>query len=117
MQKKIQIILIILGLIIASCLFLVFNSILYPAYISVVSDCYPAGEEVTANLGYITAAVTTVDLSTGNQSIQYFVKPDRYIILHEECHVRQYEEGRLSSCLNLIGKYENEIECYFLQNF
>ena len=66
---------------------------------------YKINEETTSGF---------VDYKTGNITIyEEFGTPEyEEIMVHENCHLKQIEEGRMHSCLNFIGRIINEFECY-----
>lgn len=86
--------------------------VFFPAYDSLILDCYP---NKTGNTGFIGG---TFDSKTGNITIyktqgELFCTPEILkTIKHEMTHKRQFEQHRLFDCNNKVGLFINEAESY-----
>lgn len=91
--------------------FFVFNEILQPSWASFKINC--GIEELEP--GVNTIGLFTVD-ENNNTKIEIFLPENHSLyqkaLQHEECHLEQFDEGRLYYCNDPIGVYINEVECY-----
>lgn len=94
---------------------LFFRLVTFPAYLSVVSVCAPEdiAEEQTTDKGFVLAGQFTAGGGV-DPEIKIFV-PSPQVAKHENCHQTQFEEGRLNSCVLIVNKYIDEVECYIAQ--
>jgi hypothetical protein len=106
-MKKIFITIVVIGILLLSI-----NYIFFPAYLSVKSSCDPIEFEEKFGDKYEVVGKVTIDLETNETEVFIADEEDIATIKHEECHINQFEKGRIKSCNNLIGKYFNEVECY-----
>lgn len=117
-MKRRTVIILILTFILLLVIFVgipLFNYVLYPAYQSVKVDC--GFEELKP--GENIAGAFTENRTSGEVKLEIFIEESNpyydIVVKHEECHLEQYLENRSYSCLNPIGVYINEAECYLSQ--
>ena len=91
-----------------------FNNFIQPSYLSTIIGCNMKSiEKINEELsdeGKIVRIKGAYNPDTGieiNESVDY-----DSTLKHEQCHEKQSQEGRLSSCLNPIGRFFSEVECY-----
>lgn len=95
-----------------------FNSVFYPAYMSVTADCHPRGIEILEEKGWVVAGSYSYNYETEEEEI--YISPefsDDKTIKHEWIHLKQREAGRFYSCDYIVLKYLNECEAYSFQNY
>lgn len=100
--------------------FWLYNSILFPAYLSTAQVCYPEKlDALKCSGGFVQAGeFRAVNNGTGVEktiSLRYDY-PDQRVAKHEWCHNIQYEQGRLFHCGSFgAGTFIVESECYVAQ--
>jgi len=115
MNPKQQAFLLLFILIFSACCIYFYEEKLYPAYVSFYYSCHPPEVNVTkfiSERGFERAG----EFDSNTENITLFL-PDDSTIKHEVCHMEQQEYGRLYSCNQPIGKYLNEVECYFREDY
>jgi hypothetical protein len=86
-----------------------YENIFYPAYLSVASVCFPNGAEYVESKGYTQGG----QFNLTDQTITIFVPDfDGSVNRHELCHKKQYSEGKIYTCSNMLFMFFNEIEAY-----
>ena len=120
---KILIYLLVLFVVIVDIVLIVQGSFFYkdiikPSYYSVKASCMATEQtiegmnQVLATAGYVVGAVYI----PSNDTIEVVEKyRDNMTMKHEECHREQHEEDRYYNCNNPLGKFLNEVECYWVQ--
>jgi len=103
-------------------IFLGINSLLLLSFNSYLSDC----NFVEIQPGVTTLGTTSLVSDTvGNINIKVRIYINesqnsvlyKRVMIHEQCHVNQYNENRWYSCNNPIKVFENELECYIESEF
>lgn len=112
MKKSTKIIIVVSSLfLILLILFIpLYLYILYPSYLSMAIACDMVSEEELNSQGYYIAG--TYNSTTGNITIY---DEDPSIIIHENCHKKQFEQGRLFGCNFKTGLFLNEVECKIVE--
>lgn len=91
--------------------YILYYSIIYPAYLSTSVDCHPISYE--QGVKDIEQKGYEVGGYFNYQTEEIFVyTPDPQTIKHEICHAQQKEQHRSYSCANKIMVFVNEAECY-----
>ena len=99
-----------------------YSQILVFAKISVLAVCAPHLD--ISDEGYVITGVFLSKEVNGNITTEIMVTEDfvnteyyKPVLKHEECHARQFNQGRLNNCSNAFGLFINEVECYMVQRF
>ena len=104
---------IIVGLIIGGLIATeLYSKVLYPAYLSVITVCNVGGEEELGEAGYV--ILGKVETTPTNVTLTLYSE-ESFVLKHELCHIKQWQQNRLYSCDNRLFMYFNEIECYIIQ--
>lgn len=108
----------ILRLTIYSILFLLlflvmYFSILKPAYVSTVVGCELVEQDENAD--FVIVGTTSVDdmgdiVVDISENIEGELRVE--VLKHEQCHVKQLQQGRVFGCNIPVLRYTNEVECY-----
>lgn len=105
-------------LILTACFFLfttteTYQTIFYPAYLSVASVCFPEGDKYVESKGYIQAG----QFNLSDQSISIFIEDnDGRVQRHENCHRSQFLQGKIYRCDRIIFLYLLELEAYYSES-
>lgn len=113
-------------------LYLIYDSILYPTYLSTIADCYPnKATQILNNSGYVIAGQASINTNkptTINNNTNYTINTkdlkinydSKYltstIIKHENCHIDQFVNNRFGSCSKIHTIFISELECYITQH-
>lgn len=99
---------------------LYFTTIHRYALISYQSGCNILSLEQVEQQGYVRQGYTQTYYNDDTNKTEVQVKiltEDPSVSKHELVHVMQFEQGRMYTCDNPIGRYLNEAEAYIMQNF
>ena len=89
---------------------LILQFYILPAYHSLKADCYP---NAITDTSIQLLGSFSVDTNTQEYEITTIPNAPAWVTAHELCHLRQYKEGRLSSCEeSKLGVFVNELEAY-----
>lgn len=109
---------ILLWILAIGLLWLFYTNILFPAKLSVMSACNEEYfDEVYTPQGYYTAGSVSQNVSTGEIEVYISDETDIPLIMHERCHVKQYNANRVASCEYPNLRILNEVECYSIESF
>ena len=96
--------------------------IIYPAWLSVYASCQPHEFNETLQGKYEIVGkglINTTDCNSTNKISLYVKDKDNVpILMHEYCHINQFNRGYFSlSCEHRIQKLFSEMECYSIQRY
>lgn len=93
----------------------VWEDVVYPSYLSVATQCQPAGDQILKSSGYVVGGYydpKSDEITIVTKDTQWIEEVTR----HELCHKKQNYEGRYYYCDNEFFMFLNELECKLVEN-